>query len=493
MAPRNATGILESGFHKQCKSTSKLVAMDSYCYILAFLEICLLYVAAVVVGEFVSYLPQVVRILIEKCTERKSTFHIEIPTFLGQLIGGMIIVNVPGRLTRHIPLLLSVYLRNICMSIVLTRAGLGLDLNSLKVVGGTTLSLASIPCVLEALVVAGLCKWFRPSVPWAFCFCMGFVQSANSPTVIVPNIVSLQDGGYGVAKGIPTMILAACSLDILITVTAIGICVSTSFAELESTSGGSNTLVVSIASLLVSIVVGICFGYVMGHLHIQLTKWASTNYSVQSDRNATCSASQPSKIKQFFRSPPCRATLLVCCSVGITIVAVSFGYESASYLCTMTMSMVASQGWNEIQKAQDKAHSKAQERGEKENEVFDYRTNLVSSEIRALFVHCQPLLLCLIGAAVVIADVEPGDVTTALAIISISVLFRIIITYFSVSAPSSGLTHNEMMFVAVSWFTKATAQAVFGPSKYLTICLVCIQPCMLPCNLHLRYTVCSNS
>ena len=415
----------------------------------------------------------------------------------------MLIVNLPGHLTSHIPPIVSLYLRNICMSIVLTRAGLGLDLGSLKTVGGTTLSLASIPCILEAIVVACLCKWFRPSVPWAFCFCMGFVQSANSPTVVVPNIVALQDGGYGVAKGIPTMILAACSLDILITVTAIGISISTAFAELKD-SGGSDALVISLVSLFVSIVVGIGFGYLMGLLHVELARWTSTtdinnnnsnnsNSGVNNSNSNSQSKHSTSTMKQTLRTPQCRATLLVCCNVGITIGSVSYGVQSASYLCTMTMSMIAARGWNALQ-AQlveieaDANASNANERnertgpvykpehGEKSNQVVNYSTNLVSNQIRSLFVHCQPLLLCLIGAAVVLSDVEPGDVQTALGIISISVLFRVIVTYFSVSAPSSGLTHNEMLFVAVSWFTKATAQAVFGPSKlnvvFVYMCMV---------------------
>ena len=44
-------------------------------------------------------------------------------------------------------------------------------------------------------------------------FMLGFVLAAVSPAVVVPCLLSLQEKGYGVDKGIPTLVIAAASVD----------------------------------------------------------------------------------------------------------------------------------------------------------------------------------------------------------------------------------------------------------------------------------------
>lgn len=131
------------------------------------------------VGEFISWIPRYMQSTVfapKTEEEKKDRFVVELPTFLGQLIGGIILVNLPGHLLDDIDPTVSAYCREICLSIILIRAGLGLELGILWTVGGTTLSLACIPCIVEAVVAAVCCKLFRPSIPWGFCFALGFVQ-----------------------------------------------------------------------------------------------------------------------------------------------------------------------------------------------------------------------------------------------------------------------------------------------------------------------------
>lgn len=40
-----------------------------------------------------------------------------------------------------------------------------------------------------------------------------FVLGAVSPAVVVPSMLILQAGGYGVEKGVPTLLMAAGSID----------------------------------------------------------------------------------------------------------------------------------------------------------------------------------------------------------------------------------------------------------------------------------------
>ena len=57
------------------------------------------------------------------------------------------------------------------------------------------------------------------------------ILGALSPAVTVPALVNLQDRKYGVAKGIPTMLLAAGGLDNVLCVTAFSVFLGIIFSE----------------------------------------------------------------------------------------------------------------------------------------------------------------------------------------------------------------------------------------------------------------------
>ena len=65
---------------------------------------------------------------------------------------------------------------------------------------------------VEAAAVAVL-SHFIMGFPWTVGLMLGFVLAAVSPAVIIPCLMSLSERGYGVAKGIPTLVIAACSAD----------------------------------------------------------------------------------------------------------------------------------------------------------------------------------------------------------------------------------------------------------------------------------------
>ena len=46
-------------------------------------------------------------------------------------------------------------------------------------------------------------------LPWQWGFMLGFVLAAVSPAVVVSCLLNLQERGYGVTKGIPTLVIAA--------------------------------------------------------------------------------------------------------------------------------------------------------------------------------------------------------------------------------------------------------------------------------------------
>lgn len=60
--------------------------------------------------------------------------------------------------------------------------------------------------------------------------CYRFVLAAVSPAVVVPSLLSLQERGYGVNKGIPTLVIAAASVDDVLAITGFGVVLSIAFS-----------------------------------------------------------------------------------------------------------------------------------------------------------------------------------------------------------------------------------------------------------------------
>lgn len=51
-----------------------------------------------------------------------------------------------------------------------------------------------------------------------------------SPAVVVPSMMALDAQGYGVSKGIPTLVIAASSIDDVICITGFGVVLGISFS-----------------------------------------------------------------------------------------------------------------------------------------------------------------------------------------------------------------------------------------------------------------------
>lgn len=60
--------------------------------------------------------------------------------------------------------------------------------------------------------------------------CCSFVLGAVSPAVVVPSMLLLQKDGYGVEKGIPTLLMAAGSFDDILAITGFTTCLGVAFA-----------------------------------------------------------------------------------------------------------------------------------------------------------------------------------------------------------------------------------------------------------------------
>ncbi|KAK6322966.1 hypothetical protein J4Q44_G00053050 [Coregonus suidteri] len=152
------------------------------------------------------------------------------PPLLGMLLAGLVLRNVPYVTEAvHIEQAWSAALRNIALAIILTRAGLGLDPSALRRLKAVCVRLAVGPCTVEASTVAVI-SHFLMGLPWVWGFILGFVLSAVSPAVVVPSMLLLQKDGYGVEKGIPTLLMAAGSFDDILAITGFSTCLGVAFA-----------------------------------------------------------------------------------------------------------------------------------------------------------------------------------------------------------------------------------------------------------------------
>ena len=56
-------------------------------------------------------------------------------------------------------------------------------------------------------------------------------MAAVSPAVVVPSLLKLAEEGYGVEAGIPTLVIAAASLDDVLAITGFSVMLGLTFAE----------------------------------------------------------------------------------------------------------------------------------------------------------------------------------------------------------------------------------------------------------------------
>lgn len=188
---------------------------------------------------------------------------LKLPGLLGMIITGIILSPHALNLIDQSILDISADLRQIALVIILTRAGLSLDINSLKRVGRPAVLMCFLPACAE-IAGAVLLAPRLLGVSVLDAAVIGSVIAAVSPAVIVPRMIKLIDEGWGKAHSIPQLILAGASVDDVFVIV-----VFTAFTSLAQTG------TISPASFLripVSIITGIAAGVAIGFLLVAFFK-----------------------------------------------------------------------------------------------------------------------------------------------------------------------------------------------------------------------------
>ena len=337
---------------------------------------------------------------------------INLPPLTGMIIAGIVLGPCVLNLLSDTMLEISADLRKTALIIILARAGLSLDLNSLKKVGRPAVMMCFVPamfemagCIIIAPYILGISR-IEAAVA-------GAVIAAVSPAVVVPRMLKLMEIKYGTQKGIPQMIMAAASVD--------DVFVIVFFTAFTSLAQGGSVSAASFIQIPVSIILGIALGIICGFALNRFFNIIST--------------SDTSKV-------------IILLSISYMLTALENSLEGivpiASLLSIMAMGAVIF-----------KLNAKT--------------AQSIASRFAQLWIAAEILLFTLVGAAVDIRYAASSFIG-AVCVIAFAMVFRMI--GVQVCLFKTILNKSERLFTAFSYMPKATVQAAIG-SVPLAMGLAC--------------------
>lgn len=327
---------------------------------------------------------------------------IKLPGLLGMLVTGIVLGPYMLDLLDESILGISSELRKIALIIILTRAGLGLDLSGLKKIGRPAVLMCFVPASLEILGMILLApKLMGLTVLEAAI--MGAVLAAVSPAVVVPRMVKLMDEGYGVNKGIPQLILAGASVD--------DVYVIVLFSTFTGMMQGESASVTSFLNVPVSIFLGGVLGLLLGTFFAYYFK------------------------KVHLRDT---AKVLIILSVSFLLVVIEDHLNTPITFSALIAIMFIGIGL------------------QKKREAVAKR---LSVKYGKFWVGAEVFLFVLVGATVNIEYFGKVGVQ-ALAVILGALVFRMLGVF--ICLPGTDLTGREKMFCMLAYTPKATVQAAIG-------------------------------
>ena len=182
---------------------------------------------------------------------------LKLPALLGMLLTGILLGPHFFNLLDSSILNISADLRQIALIIILTRAGLNLDIQDLKKVGRPAFFMCFIPATLEIIGMIILASYLF-KLSFLDSAILGTVIAAVSPAVIVPKMLKLMEKGYGKKNSIPQLIMAGASVDDIFVIVLF-----TAFTGLATTGALSFAEFIKIPT---SIILGLLAGAILGKI-----------------------------------------------------------------------------------------------------------------------------------------------------------------------------------------------------------------------------------
>ena len=180
---------------------------------------------------------------------------LRLPPLLGMHIVGIVLGPYALNWLDDSLLSISADLRQIALIIILTRAGLNLNISDLKKVGRPAVLMCFLPACFEILGMLVLAPPLL-HISYLDAAIMGAVVGAVSPAVIVPKMLRLMEEGYGTEKSIPQLILAGASVDDVFVIVL--------FSSFTGLAKGESLSPWRFAEIPISILLGVLLGAALG-------------------------------------------------------------------------------------------------------------------------------------------------------------------------------------------------------------------------------------
>ena len=325
-----------------------------------------------------------------------------LPSLLGMLVTGMVLGPYMLDLLDGSILGISAELRKIALIIILTRAGLGLDLSGLKKIGRPAVFMCFVPASLELLGILLIAPKLL-GISMLEAAILGAVLAAVSPAVVVPRMVKLMEEGYGVREGIPQLILAGASVD--------DVYVIVLFSTFLGMIQGESASVIHFINIPISIFLGVGIGFLIGII-----------------------------LAYYFKKVHIRDTskVLIILSISLLLVVLEDHLTIPITFSALIAIMFIGIGL------------------QKKREVVARR---LSVKYGKLWVAAEVFLFVLVGATVNIGYLGKVGVK-ALVVIAVALIFRMFGVFLCLLGTS--LDKKERLFAMMAYTPKATVQAAIG-------------------------------
>lgn len=328
--------------------------------------------------------------------------RLKLPQLIGMLLTGIILGPFLLNLLDPKILSISADLRQIALIIILTRAGLNLDINDLKKVGRPAVLMCFVPATFEILGMIIFAPKFL-DLGLLDSAILGTVIAAVSPAVVVPKMLKLMEEGYGTDRSIPQLIMAGASVDDVFVIVLF-----TSFIGLASNGTFSMLNLIKIPT---SILFGVSVGFLCAIFLIYL-----------------------------FKKIHIRDSLKVIIILNISFLLVTFEHSLTGIIGFSGLLAIMSMGTGIQEK----------------NSILSKRLSVKYSK---LWIAAEVMLFVLVGATVNIKYALGASIPAILLIMTV-VVFRMAGVFLCLLGTS--LSYKERLFCMIAYCPKATVQAAIG-------------------------------
>ncbi|MFI3214158.1 MAG: cation:proton antiporter, partial [Eubacteriales bacterium] len=326
----------------------------------------------------------------------------KLPSLLGMIITGMILSPYGLNLLDTSLLDISAELRQVALVIILTRAGLSLDITELKKVGRPAVLMCFVPATIEIIGVLLIAPKLL-GISLLEAAIIGSVIAAVSPAVIVPRMIKLMEEGYGKKNSIPQLVLAGASVDDVFVIVL--------FTAFTALATGGTVSVTSFIEIPISIILGIIIGFIVAFLLVK-----------------------------FFQKFHMRDSVKLLIIISISFLLLELENQLEGIVAISGLLAIMSMGIGINQK-------------------YQILAKRLSNKYNKLWVAAEVILFVLVGATVDLSYVAKAGLI-AVCVVMGALVFRMLGVFICLL--KTKLSKEERLFCMIAYTPKATVQAAIG-------------------------------